>query len=72
MPTIIDGTKYFRTAEVQRLVGISRNTLFHWLKEGALGKYELRDRHGWRLFTQADIEILQKKSNHVNITRCAR
>jgi DNA-binding transcriptional MerR regulator len=72
MPTIIDETKYFRTAEVQRLVGISRNTLFNWLKEGTLGKFELRDRHGWRLFTKADIEILQKKANHINIVKCAR
>jgi len=72
MPTIIDEIEYFRTAEVQRLVGISRNTLFNWLKEGVLGKYELRDRHGWRLFTQVDIEILQKKANHVNIVRSAR
>ena len=72
MPVLIDDKQYFRTAEVQRQVGISRNTLFNWLKNGALGPYELRDSHGWRLFTQDDIEILKKKANHINIVRCSR
>lgn len=36
MPVTINSQTYYRTTEVCRMVGISRNTLFRWLKEGSL------------------------------------
>ena len=65
MPVAIDNQTYYRTAEVCRIVGICRNTLFKWLKEGVLADVEYRDWRGWRLFTAAQLETLRTKTNHV-------
>lgn len=42
MPVVINNQTYYRTAEVCRIVGISRNTLFRWLKEGVFSDAEGR------------------------------
>jgi DNA-binding transcriptional MerR regulator len=65
MPVVIDNQTYYRTAEVCRMVGISRNTLFRWLKEGVFLDIEYRDRLGWRLFTPAQMEMVRAKISHV-------
>jgi len=65
MTVNLDGKNYYRTAEVCRRVGISRTTLFRWLKEGALGKAVHRDRRGWRLFTEEEVDILKTDANRV-------
>lgn len=59
MPVRIDGHTYYRTAEVCRMVGISRNTLFRWLKTGVTRQPAGRDRRGWRLFTRNQIEEIK-------------
>jgi len=66
MPVIINGQTYYRTGEVCRTVGISRSTLFRWLKDGMLSKSERRDRRGWRLFTRDEIDRLNKEVNQIN------
>ncbi len=63
MPITTNDRKYYRTCEVYRMVGISRNTLFNWLHRGVLGEKELRDRRGWRLFTEDDIAVLQNEAS---------
>ncbi|MFO7773562.1 MAG: helix-turn-helix domain-containing protein [Dehalococcoidia bacterium] len=65
MPVIVDDQTYYRTAEVCRLVGISRNTLFRWIKEGILSDVEYRDWRGWRLFTAAQVETIRTKTSRV-------
>jgi transposase-like protein len=65
MPVVIDDRTYHRTAEVCRIIGICRNTLFKWLKEGVLSDVEYRDCRGWRLFTPAQLRTLKAKTNHV-------
>jgi predicted site-specific integrase-resolvase len=65
MPVAINNQTYYRTAEVCRIVGIGRNTLFRWLKEGVFSDVEYRDRRGWRLFTAAQLETVRTKTNHV-------
>jgi predicted site-specific integrase-resolvase len=65
MPVVINDRTYYRTAEVCRRVGISRNTLFRWLKEGIFSDVEYRDCRGWRLFTASQVEIVKMKTNHV-------
>ena len=69
MPVIINEKTYYRTAEVCRRIGISRNTLFRWLKEGAVSDVEYRDWRGWRLFTAAQLETIRAKTNHVTAIR---
>jgi hypothetical protein len=34
MPVVINNQTYYRTAGVCRIVGISRNTFFRWLRKG--------------------------------------
>ena len=65
MPLLLKGVKYFRTAEVCELAGISRTTLFRWLKNDLLGNGVARDRRGWRLFTEAEIDMLKAEANRV-------
>ena len=67
MPVIINDQTYYRTAEVCRMVGISRNTLFRWLKEDIFSEPEHRDRRGWRLFTEGQIDRLKAEANQINI-----
>jgi excisionase family DNA binding protein len=68
MPVVIDNQTYYRTAEVCRNLGISRNTLFRWLQKGVIGEVGYRDWRGWRLFTVAQVETIKTKTNH--ITAC--
>jgi len=60
MSVKIDGQLYYRTAEVYRTLGISRNTLYRWLQKNILGNTERRDIRGWRLFTTDEIETLKE------------
>ena len=66
MPTEIDGQLYYRTAEVCRDLGITRNTLFRWLQKGVIDGVEYRDWRGWRLFTAAQVEAIKAKTNHIS------
>ncbi len=68
MPVTIKDTTYYRTAEVCRMVGISRTTLFRWLKDGLLREAQYRDRRGWRLFTKEEIGRLNEVVNKINRT----
>ena len=65
MPVTIEGQTYYRTAEVYRILGISRNTLYRWLHKGILGEIEFRDSRGWRLFTRDEINKLSTAINRV-------
>lgn len=65
MPVKIDGCTYFRTAEVFRIIGISRNTLYRWLQKGILTGVERRDSRGWRLFTREEIDRLNRTINSI-------
>jgi len=62
---VINGQTYYRTSEVCRMVGISRNTLFRWLRKGMFSDVEYRDWRGWRLFTSAQVETMRAKTGHV-------
>jgi predicted site-specific integrase-resolvase len=66
MSVILKGVKYYRTAEVCDLAGISRTTLFRWLKSNLLGSAVARDRRGWRLFTEAEVEMLKAEADRVD------
>jgi len=63
----INNQTYYRTSEACRRAGISRATLFRWLRTGILEDVMRRDRKGWRLFTQDDINRI--KSEATKITR---
>ena len=69
MPVTINGETYYRTAEVCRLIGVSRNTLFRWSKEGKFGDTEHRDWRGWRLFTDAQVKQAMNMTSRVDTRR---
>ena len=58
MPIEVNGRTYYRTSEVCKKIGISRATLLRWLKGGILEKPR-RDRRGWRMFTEDDLNAIQ-------------
>jgi predicted site-specific integrase-resolvase len=62
----VNGQTYFRTADVCRLVGISRTTLFRWLNEDMLSTTVSRDRRGWRLFTEDEVNTLKTEAERIN------
>jgi excisionase family DNA binding protein len=66
MPREINGQTYYRTSEVCKKVGISRATLFRWLKEGIIKK-SLKDRRGWRLYTEDDLNNIRAEVNRVEV-----
>jgi excisionase family DNA binding protein len=68
MPLELNGQIYYRTSEVCRQIGISRATLLRWLSQGMLLKL-LRDRRGWRLFTETDLDILSAEAKRTEIEK---
>ena len=69
MPVTINDKTYYRTAEVCQIVGISKNTLFRWLKDRILKEPELRDRREWRLFTEIQIDRLKQEATRIHLTQ---
>jgi len=65
MPVKIDGKTYYRTNEVCRMVGISRNTFFRWIRDGSFVDVDNVDRRGWRLFSEDDVERLSTEANRM-------
>ena len=65
MPIKLNGQKYYRTAEACAMAGISRNTFLRWVREGTFADVETRDRKGWRLFTEDDLNKLRAEVNRI-------
>ncbi len=65
MPIRINGDTYYRTSEAAKMAGISRSTLLRWLDDGVIKEASNRDRRGWRLFSQADINRISKEASKV-------
>lgn len=65
MPQEIDGITFYQTTEACKMAGISRATFFRWLKEGTIEDVKCKDRRGWRLFTNKEIENMKKEANKI-------
>jgi DNA-binding transcriptional MerR regulator len=65
MPLTIAGKSYFQIREVAGMLGVSRQTLQRWFREGRAADVS-RDFRGWRVFTQADIERLRQVVDKVS------
>lgn len=66
MPTKLNGEIYYRTAEACQIAGISKNTFLRWVKEGSFADVERKDRRGWRLFTDDDLDRLKAEVNTIH------
>jgi DNA-binding transcriptional MerR regulator len=53
-------SQYFTTGQVARRLRISISTLKRWLESKEIQRKEYRNCHGWRLFTEDDIEFIRK------------
>ena len=62
----INGCKFYKTSEACKKAGISRATLFRWLKVGILDKY-YKDRRGWRLFTEEDLDRIRAEAMKIEV-----
>ena len=68
MPIEIEGQLYYSTTETCEEVGISRATLYRWLKRGLINELR-KDRRGWRLFTDVDIQELKTEVIRIEIEK---
>ena len=66
MPIEIDDQLFYGTTETCKRVGISRATLYRWLQKGLVNK-QRKDRRGWRLFTEDDLQKLQAEIRRIEI-----
>ncbi len=65
MPKEIKGKNYYLTSEACEIAGISRGTLFRWIREGIIKDVELKDRNGWRLFTEKEVAAIKAEATKV-------
>ena len=65
MPVRINGKEFYRTDEACRMVGTSKNTFLRWVRDGVFPDVELRDRRGWRLFSNDDLNRLKAEVNRI-------
>ena len=63
MAIVINGKKYYRTAEACRKAGTSRMTFLRWIRQNKCEDVPYRDLNGWRLFSEQDIDKLKAKTN---------
>lgn len=69
MPLQIEGKKFYRTHEALAQIGISRSTLFKWLREEKIPDVKHKDRRGWRLFTEKEIKEIKTFNESITILR---
>ena len=62
----IEGQIYYTTLEACEKTGISRPTLFRWLKLGILKKY-YKNHRGWRLFTEENLAIIRTEAKKIKV-----
>jgi len=59
MPIKIAGKDYLQIQEVAEMLGVSRQTLQRWFREGKAADVT-RDHRGWRVFNQSDVDRLRQ------------
>ena len=68
MPIEVNGELYFTTVETCQKTGISRATLSRWLRQGVLKELR-KDRKGWRLFTEDDLNKLKVEIGRIEVEK---
>ena len=68
MPIEINGELYYTTAETCQKTSISRATLYRWLRQGLLEELR-KDRKGWRLFTEEDLNKLKAETERIEVEK---
>jgi DNA-binding transcriptional MerR regulator len=55
---VMDGQSFFFAHEAAKMAGISKATLLRWVEQQLIRDAERRDRNGWRLFSEAEVEAI--------------
>jgi predicted site-specific integrase-resolvase len=66
MPMKANGKTYYWTAEACKEAGVSKSTFLRWVQSGDFPDVESRDKRGWRLFTEDDLERLKTEVNQIH------
>lgn len=66
MSIIVKQEKFYQTSEAARAAGISRSTLLRWVENGTVDDASHRDRRGWRLFSQADVDRIAEVAGSIS------
>ena len=69
MSLTISGKKFYRTRDAIDKIGVSRSTLFRWIKDRKVSDSKHKDRRGWRLFTEDEIEKIINFKNYINVIK---
>jgi excisionase family DNA binding protein len=65
MSVSINHKTYFTITEACAIAGTHRNTVLRWIREGRFVDVKIRNRNGWRLFTNNDIKRLKSEINKI-------
>ena len=65
MPLNLDDRTFYNTREACKLAGTNRHTFLRWVRQKKFTDVEHRDRNGWRLFTEDDVQRLKAHVNHI-------
>ncbi len=65
MSISINNKKYYMITEACAIAGTNRNTLLRWIRAGRFADVNIRDRNGWRLFNEDDVERLKVEVNKI-------
>jgi hypothetical protein len=60
MPTQLDGKTYYSAQETADAANISKPTLLRWIKTKRVSEAAKRDRNGWRLFAEPEVQAIAK------------
>ncbi|MBD3342322.1 MAG: MerR family transcriptional regulator [Candidatus Lokiarchaeota archaeon] len=59
LPVKIKGKTFYYTSEALDKAGVHESTWRRWLKNGDIEDVKTKNRNGWRLFTDDDIQNLK-------------
>jgi predicted site-specific integrase-resolvase len=65
MPVPLEGDTYYSSQETAKAAGISKPTLLRWIKDKRVRDAEKRDRNGWRLFAEPEVQAIRKLAQTV-------
>ena len=66
MPIEINDKLYYTTSEICEEAGISRPTLFRWLRLGMFKEIRKNSR-GWRIFTEDELNKIKAETQRIKV-----
>jgi DNA-binding transcriptional MerR regulator len=64
MPKHLNDLTYLYCHEAAKMAGISKATLLRWISKGYISDSDKRDRNGWRLFSDYEVQRIKRFSEN--------